>query len=205
MQRNINGHQFWHLALQHHTAELSALIFSCYDVFQSLDTAAGADPILSEVWSQFERKVTSEPFCSMRSLNETREIKGELWTSFITKLKFQTYVEQSKILSMHNSISKSRQRKWVYTLQLSLPVLAGQVGDLVWHVYVLVPYPVSIRGSLEFPFNFPGLEFIKKLTYSLGVQSHFFTLHQRFRISMAWWIFSLPAFSKWIKLLFLLV
>ena len=37
----------------------------------------------------------------------------------------------------------SRQRTCVYTSQLSLPVLAGQVGDLVCHVYVSVPYPVS--------------------------------------------------------------
>ena len=39
----------------------------------------------------------------------------------------------------------------VYTSQLYLPVLAGKVGDLVWHVYISVPYPVLSRV----PFNFP--------------------------------------------------
>ena len=44
-------------------------------------------------------------------LKQAREIKGELLTRFTTKLKIQTKVEQSKILSVHNSISNSRQRK----------------------------------------------------------------------------------------------
>ena len=74
----------------------------------------------------------------------------EDWTSFTTKLKFQTEVEQIKILSMHNSISYSRQMKRVYNSRLSFPVLAGQVRDLVWLVYVSVPYPVSIRSSSFF-------------------------------------------------------
>ena len=35
---------------------------------------------------------------------------------------------------------------------------------MVWHVYVSVPYPVSIRGSLEFSFIFPEYhrDFVKK-------------------------------------------
>ena len=35
-------------------------------------------------------------------------------------------------------------------------MLAGQIGDLVWHEKVSIPYPVSIRGSSEILTNLLG-------------------------------------------------
>ena len=62
MQRNINGHQFWHLVSSRLRRRIiwPDLLFSCYDV--TSDTAArGLTQYWPEVWSQFERKLASEP------------------------------------------------------------------------------------------------------------------------------------------------
>ena len=67
-----------------------------------------------------------------------KEVYKELSPGFSKILKFHTKVDQRKILSMYNSIGKSRQRKWCIHFHClwSLPVLAGRVGILVWHVHV---------------------------------------------------------------------